>query len=139
MAEHVHTPFGSRAGQVTALPNVAPGGGVPILFRIDVAAGAAANVDVVMEHKVRVVDVWVIHRGGAGEVGDTLTVQNGTNAITDALDWSGADKAIVRAGELDDAYWELAPGDTLRVAPSDADAGDDLGAGTVCVQAVRIT
>lgn len=139
MAKHINTPFGARAGEVQPIANVAPGGGVPILLRANIAAGAAANVDITVEHKMRVIDFWAVHTGGAGEVTDTLTLQNGSNAISNALDWSGADKALVRAAELDDAQWELDPGDTLRFAPSDADAGDDLGAGVAFVLAIRVS
>jgi len=82
---------------------------------------------------VRVIDVWAVHTGGAGEASDTIQVLNGTNAITDAMDWSGADNAIVRAGEINDANHEIAAAGTLRVTTTDDDAGDDVGAGKVYV------
>ena len=134
---HVEVPFGRREGVAKVSASSGPDGALPIIFRIPVAAGAAANVDVTAKFKFTVIDAWAQHLGGAGEASDTLTIQNSTNAITDALDWSGADKAVVRAGTIDDAYATLDEGDTLRVAPSDSDAGDDLGAGMVFVLAVR--
>ena len=71
--------------------------------------------------------------GGAGEASDTLTLKNGSTAITDAMDWSGADTVVVRAGQIDDAADELAIDDVLTAVPSDDDSGDDLGAGILYV------
>ena len=144
----VHVPFGSRTGTIqpavlngTEVATIADSnviGGIPILFRIPIAGGAAGNVDVTMTHKVRIIDAWAVHTGGAGEVTDTIQVLNGSNAITDAMDWSGADKAVVRAGEIDDAQHEIAAAGTLRVTTTDFDAGDDVGAGMVYVLAIRV-
>jgi len=113
-------------------------GGIPVLFRIDIAGGAAGDTDVTVDNKIRVIDVWAVHTGGAGETSDTIQIKNGTNAITDAMDWSGADKAVVRAGEIDDAQHEIASGGILRVTTVDDDAQDDVGAGTVYVLAVKV-
>lgn len=144
----VHVPFGSKIGIVqdgvldgSNVKNVTEDaviGGIPILFAVAVAGGEAGNEDVVSTHKVRVIDVWAIHEGGAGEVSDTLQIFNGANALTDAMDWAGADQAVVRALEIDDAYHEIAAGGTLRVTTTDADAGDDVGAGVVYVLALRV-
>lgn len=109
--------------------------GTPFAITVAVASGAAADVDTIVRQDCRVIDV-VAQQNGAGEASDTLTVQEGANAITDAMAWSGADKAVVRAGTIDDAYASLSAGDTLRVSPSDDDAGDDLAAGTVTVLCV---
>lgn len=113
-------------------------GGLPILFRIDVAGGAAGNTDLVVDEKVRVIDAWAVHTGGAGQADDTIQIFNGAAAITDAMDWSGADNALVRAAEIDDAAHEVAAGGTLRVTTTDNDSGGDVGAGTVYVLAVKV-
>jgi hypothetical protein len=113
-------------------------GGIPLLYRINVAGGAAANTDVTVTHKIRILDVWAVHTGGAGETSDTIQVKNGTSAITDAMSWAGADKAVVRAAEIDDAAHEIAAGGTLRVTTTDNDAGNDVGAGVVYVLAIRV-
>lgn len=89
-------------------------GGIPVLHRIDIAAGALADTDVVLTHKTRVIDAWLVLRG-AGVENTTLQVKNGATAITDAMAASGSDKAVVRAATLDDAQWEIAAGGTLRV------------------------
>jgi len=133
----VHVPHGSSDGELLAKALTAAVEGVPVLFVIPVAAGEAAGVDLTVAHKTRIVDAWAVHTGGDGEASDTLTVQNGENAITDAMDWSGLDTAIVRAGEINDAYHEIAAGGTLCVSPADADEQDDLGAGIVYVLGVR--
>lgn len=113
-------------------------GAVPVLHRIAVDGGAAENVDVVVTHKTRIIDVWAMHTGGAGDTSDTLQVKNGTSAITNAMDWSGADKAVVRCGEIDDAAHEIAAGGTLRVTTVDGDGGDNVGAGVVYVLGLRV-
>jgi predicted RecA/RadA family phage recombinase len=112
-------------------------GGVPVLHRINVAGGAAGNTDVVLTHKTRILDVWAVHTA-AGEANDTIQVFNGAAAVSDAMDWSGADKALVRAGEIDDAGHEVAAGGTLRVTTTDDDAGGDVGAGVVYVLGIRV-
>ncbi len=113
-------------------------GGLPVLHRINIAGGAAGNTDVVLTHKTRVIDAWVVHTGGAGEANDTIQVKNGANAISNAMDWSGADAALVRAASIDDAQHEIAAGGTLRVTTTDDDAGGDVGAGIVYVLGIRV-
>lgn len=39
-------------------------GGLPVLFRIPIAGGAAGDTDVVVTNKVRVIDVWAVHTVG---------------------------------------------------------------------------
>lgn len=109
-------------------------GAIPLLFRIDIAAGALGNADVVMTHKVRVVDAWLVLRG-AGVSNTTLQVKNGTSAITDAMAASGSDKALVRAAQIDDAAHEIAAGGTLRVTSATGATQPDA---TVYVSAVRV-
>ncbi|MHB1131661.1 MAG: capsid cement protein [Chloroflexota bacterium] len=130
---------GSLAGTVVA--NVAADnviGGIPLTFIVAIPGGAAAAKNVLMTHKVRVIDVHAVHTGGAGEANDTITVGNGANAITDAMSWAGADAAVVRAASLDDANHEIAIGGSLRVTTTDDDAGGDVGAGIVYVTAIRV-
>lgn len=112
--------------------------GLPVLHVIAVAGGAAANEDIIVNSKVRVIDAWAQHTGGAGEASDTIQLFNGANAISDAMAWSGADNAIVRAATLDDAYSEVAAGGTLRATTTDSDAGDDVGAGLVYVLCIPV-
>jgi hypothetical protein len=124
----------------TVMGNVADAnviGGVPVLHRVDIAGGAAGDTDVTLTHKERVIDVWAVHTA-AGEASDTIQVKNGANAITDAMDWSGVDTVVVRAGQIDDAQHEIAAGGTLRVTTTDDDGGSDVGAGVVYVLALRV-
>src|SRR3990167_8328158 len=46
--------------QVANQGNVGVVGSIPVVFRIDLAAGALAETDVVMTHKVRVIDAFLI-------------------------------------------------------------------------------
>ncbi len=114
----------------------AAGGNLGV-FRLAIDGGAAADDDWVARVPLTVIDVIAQHTGGAGEASDTLQLKDGDdNAISDALDWSGADNAIVRAGTINDAYATLAVGDTLRVTTVDDDTGSDVGAGVVTVIAL---
>lgn len=102
---------GSQVG-LNADDNVV--GSVPVLHRVAIAAGAIGDTDVTLTHKTRVIDAWVVMTG-AGVASCTLVVGNAANAITDAMDVSGSDKAIVRAAEIDDAQHEIAAAGTLRI------------------------
>jgi hypothetical protein len=93
-------------------------GGSLVLHRID-AAALTGDVDVVLTHKTRVIDVWCV-ASAAGGAGDTITVKNAGNAITDAIDLNVADKVVKRAGTIDDAFHEIAAGGTLRVSGASA-------------------
>jgi len=123
------------AANAANVANVNVIGGIPVVFRIDLAAGALGNTDVVMTHKVRVIDAHLILRG-AGVATTTLQVKNGTSAITDAMAASGSDQALVRAASIDDAAYEIAAGGTLRVTSA---TGATQPAATVYVTALRVS
>lgn len=93
-------------------------GGLPVLHRVTCTA-LSGDVDVTLTHKTRVVDVWAVATA-LGGVGDTVTVKNGANAISNALDLNVADTTVVRAGTLDDAQWDVAAAGTLRVTGASA-------------------
>ncbi len=112
--------------------------GILVVHPVTIAGGAAGNEDVTIDDKVRVIDVVCVHTAGAGEVGDTIQLFNGAGAITDAMDWSGADQVVVRPATIDDAACEIAAGGTLRVTTTDADAGADVGAGVVYVTCMKV-
>jgi hypothetical protein len=133
----VHVPHGSTDGEVLAKTLTAAAYQVPVLFLIPVTSQTAGTFTITVPYKVRVTDIWAVHTGGAGEASDTLTVGNAANAISNALDWSGADKAIVRAAEIDDAYQDVAKGGTIRVTTVDNDVGNDVGLGIVYVLAMK--
>lgn len=103
-----------NGGNLATVANANVVGGVPVIFRINIAAGALGNTDVVVTNKIRVIDAWLVLTG-AGVSTTTLQVKNGSTAITDAMAASGSDKAIVRAAQIDDAAHEIAAGGTLRV------------------------
>lgn len=109
-------------------------GGIPVLFRIDIAAGALASKDTVLTNKMRIIDAFLILRG-AGVSTTTLTVLNSASAITNAMAASGSDQALVRATTIDDAAWEIAAGGTLRVQSL---TGASQPAATVYVWAIPV-
>lgn len=118
--------------KVVAADNVI--GGLPVMFQIDIAAGALATKNITVTHKIRVVDAWVVLRG-AGVANTVLTVGNGANIITNTFDVSGSDTAVVRCTTLNDANWEIAAAGTLRVVTT---VGATQPACTVYVLAYRV-
>jgi hypothetical protein len=111
-------------------------GGIPVTLMIGITASSDAtlNTDIVTTHKIRVLDAHVILRG-SGVGSETLTVQNAGNAITNAMDVSGSDTAVVRAGTINDSNYEIDAGGTLRVASA---GGATRPAALVVVNAVRV-
>ncbi len=122
---------------VAVLADAAIIGGIPVIHMVNTAGGATANTDVVLTYKTRVLYVIVVNRG-LGTVGDTITLKNGTtNAITNAIDISGADKTVALVGTIDDAQWDIAASGTLRITETDG-GGNDSPATTVIVLGVRV-
>lgn len=66
---------------------------------------------------MRVIDFWAVMHG-AGASGDTVNLTDGSNSIIGgAIDVSSAgDTDVLRAVEMDNAYWDLDKGDDLVVA-----------------------
>lgn len=107
------------ASNVANVADVDVEGGIPLIFRI-LAAALTGDIDVVMEHKVRVVDVKARAVGGAGGAADTITVKNTASAISDAIDMNVADNITVLAATIDDATAEIAAGGILRITGASA-------------------
>jgi len=133
LANHVIASEDGTVAKEVAEANVI--GGLLVVFMIPIAAGALGDTNVVMTHKVRVLEAHLILRG-AGVATTTLQVKNGANAITDAMAASGADQAIVRAASIDDANYEIAAGGTLRVTSA---TGASQPAALVVMTAIRVT
>ncbi len=126
------------AKAVAVLADAAVVGGIPVVQMINTAGGATANTDVVLTYKTRVLYAFVVNRG-LGTASDTITLKNGTtNAITNAISISGADKSVALVGTIDDAFWDIAAAGTLRVTETDG-GGNDSPATTVVVIGVRVT
>jgi len=110
--------------QAAVLADAAVIGGIPVVHTISVADGATANVDVTLTHKTEILDVIVQKRAGAGGASDTITVNNGATAITNAMDINVADKTIVRATTIDDAQSTINAAGTLRIVRTKASANN---------------
>jgi hypothetical protein len=132
-AMHVAASEDGTVVKVVAESNII--GGIPLIFMVPITAGTLGNTDVVMTHKVRVLDAYLMLRG-AGVATTTLQVFNGANAITDAMAASGADTDIVRAAKIDDANYEIDAAGTLRVTSA---TGATQPAALIVVTAVRVT
>jgi len=109
-------------------------GGIPVVHVFTLAAGALADTDIVLTHKTRIVDAYLVLQG-AGVASTTLQVKSTANAITNAMAASGSDQALIRATTLDDANWEIAAGGTLRVTSA---SGATQPAATVFVHGYRV-
>lgn len=114
-------PF-SKAPTAGNVSNAQTGVGALVCYTFDIADAANADYDRVLAEKFEVLDVVVQKRGGAGGASATVTVKNGANAITDAIDINDADKTLSRPATIDDAYSTVAAAGTLRC--SVVDGGD---------------
>lgn len=126
-------------GTVIAQANVADAnviGALPVLHRIDVPAGATGDVDVVLTHKTRVIDAWLVKRSAAGGGAGTIQLKNGSSAITDAMSIDVADQTVVHAGTIDDAQHEIAAAGTLKITRTRSASTDETC--TVYVLGVRV-
>lgn len=98
--------------------------GAPLLsfYKAFVAADDATALDVVADlpFKIRVIDAIVVCTTAAA--GGTLTVRNGSNAITDAIACA-TDEAIDRATTIDNAYAEIDKGGSLKVITANSAIG----------------
>lgn len=111
---------GDAAADITGarLANVADGavlGGVEVVHIIAIADGATADIDTVLTDKTEITTIELVKTAGAGGASDTITVKNGSTAITNAMDINVADKTVVRATTIDDAATVIAAAGTLRV------------------------
>jgi len=88
--------------------------GIRVTYHIALTAKANGNTDVIVTNKVRILDAYVIQQEAAMTSG-TVQVFNGANAITSTLTTAGADQAVARATTVNDAYYDIAAGGTLRV------------------------
>lgn len=92
--------------------------GLLVVHHVVANQAGGADKDVVVTHKIRVIDV-VVQNKAAGGVTDSITVKNGATAITDAIDTNKADKTVTRAATIDDAQSAIAAGGTLRITKAD--------------------
>lgn len=98
--------------------------GIPILYAFAMAGGATASVSIAVAQKITVNEAWVVNKA-AGTTSDTITIKNNAGtAITNAIDISGADKTIARAGTIDDAQRVVAAGGNLTVTETDGGGSD---------------
>ncbi len=93
-----------------------------------IEADATGEKTVPIPFACEVIDVIVQCRANNG--GGTATLKKGSTAITDAIAMA-TDKAIVRAGTIDDAQSTLAEGDAVSV---DANGAADRGLVTILVR-----
>ena len=85
-------------------------------------SSAASSYDLIAkaDFKFRVIDSWLVMTG-AGASSDTVKLTDGTNDITDAVDLSSAgDTDRLAVGEIDDAYYTIDAGGTLKAVTASA-------------------
>lgn len=121
----VNDPVATITGaNIAVVADDATVGGVEECFVVAIADGVTADKDITVNDKFEVTRVEVVKTTAAGGANDKITVKNGATAITDAMDINIADKAIVRAGTIDDAASVIAAAGTLRVTKTKASAAN---------------
>jgi hypothetical protein len=101
--------------------------GIPVRLSLVIPDGSTGNVDFTgLPYKVRVREARVVKTSAAGGASDTVRVANGatTNWITNAFDINVADQTVVRATTIDDAFYDLAAGATIRVVRTKSSAAN---------------
>lgn len=89
----------------------------PRMIRYAVTADATGALSIPVPYGMVITDAHV--ECTTANVGGTLTLRSGTNAISDAM-ICAVDKTIVRAGTLDDAYTTLTTATSLNVIANGA-------------------
>ena len=114
------------SGVMPKAASVSPGSGlIPLVYCFETAGGATESESVVVSRAIRVYDAHVVLKADGGANGNAVQVLNGSNAISDSIVVGTAgDKDIVRAAELDDAYYDVAAAGTLKVTATDAGSAD---------------
>jgi len=110
-------------------------GGIPLLYRIDMAGGATASSTTTLQGDVVVIDMWVLNRA-AGTTSDTVQLfadEAGIIAISDAISVAGADQTIASVGTIDSS---LAQTSFLTITETDG-GGSDSPACTVYILAYK--
>lgn len=132
--------FALDGGSVGVLGDDSLTPGIPVVFRLSIADQASGDVDYVVVPKVRVLDVWCIKEAADGHASeDTITVKNGTSAITNAMTiGANNDTSVTRASEMNDANQEIAAGGTLRVTVVKGAGGGNNTQCAVNVLCVRV-
>lgn len=97
--------------------------GIVVCIPIATSGSTTADFSVVLAEKTEVIDV-VCRKDGAG-AGNTITLKNGSTAISDAIVFA-TDKAVTRAGTIDTTQNVVAAGGTLT-ATATRSAGTVVG------------
>ena len=95
--------------------------GSPVVVKVVIDADYTSEKSVTIPYDMEVIDVVVQCTAANGN--GTLTLKNGTNAISDAI-VCAVDTTITRAATIDDAYSTLYTTSTVTV---DANGADDRG------------
>lgn len=129
-------PSAIDGSDIAVLGDASTVGGVPLVTTVETAGGVTATVPVVVVNKIKVLGVKVINKG-LGTASDTLTVLNENDAITDAIDISGADKTTKVESTIDDGFSTISALATMNVTETDG-GGSDSPAVAVVITYVRV-
>ena len=110
--------------------------GLQLIRSIAVPAGTTGDINVVLTHRERVCDVWLVKRSAAGGGAGTITLKNSGDAITDAMSINVNDKTVVACATIDDAFRDVAAGGTLRVTRTRTASTDETC--DVFIQTMRV-
>jgi hypothetical protein len=137
VGRHTHADHRSGGALDGRAPADLADAGNSIPFVIEFAfSGATAEQPIYSANapfKFKVIDAWVQQTGGAGGAGDTALLDNGTTAITDAMDMgSVADGTVVHATTIDDAYATIAKDGSMDVTTASS------AVGTMTILCVRV-
>lgn len=126
---HAITDLDGRSVASTANDNLV--GGLPVVHKFILPAGATGDASFVLTHKEEIIDVYLVKTTGAGGGAGTYQLRTaaggGGTAVTNTFSIDIADTTVARMTTLDDAVNEFAAGASLhfrrvRTASSDESA-----------------
>lgn len=118
----VKSPSGGGAG-VAIVADAQTSPGVPVCYTFNIADGATANYDIVVDDKFEVLEIITIKTSADGGSGDQVIIQNGASAISDAISMNHTHKTVTRAATIDETHNVIAAAGTLRAAVTKATNG----------------
>lgn len=129
-------PSSLDGNDVAVLEDESPVGGITLTTKVVTAGGATADIDIIVSHKIQIINVHVINIEN-GNAGDTLTVKNGSNNITNAIDLNEETNFLRNTSEIIAAQQTIEAAGTLRITETDG-GGNDSPAVTVVITYVRV-
>lgn len=112
------------SGKNASVAADATDGALPLLYAVQIDGGASETATLIINKKVRVVDVWVQLNADGGTDGNNIVVekQDGTSLCGAIVIGTAADAAVVRTAAIADNVADVAVNGILKITSISADS-----------------